>query len=277
MPPPLSRRAFIKSGALAAGSGLAGPLLYARLGDSFAASAAAPAGGGPYFVAPGGSDENPGTLSLPFASPHRALQAVRQRRGPVFLRGGTYYLPEPLVFTEQDSGTKDAPLVFSAYPGEHPVISGGIRLEHLDWQPYRDGILQAKVPATLATEEIFINGERQVLARYPNFNPKAQLFRRICRRRHCARARRPLGGSDRRLLSRQCIRPSGRLHLADHRQGRGGRSDDGGRLAEQPWRGRAPDLRFVENIFEELDAPGEWFLDRKTQHPCIFTHRRDWI
>ena len=24
------------------------------------------------------------------------------------------------------------------------------------------------------------------------------------------------------------------------------------------------DRRFVENIFEELDAPGEWFLDRKT-------------
>ena len=24
------------------------------------------------------------------------------------------------------------------------------------------------------------------------------------------------------------------------------------------------EYRFVENIFEELDAPGEWFLDRKT-------------
>ena len=23
-------------------------------------------------------------------------------------------------------------------------------------------------------------------------------------------------------------------------------------------------IRFVENIFEELDAPGEWFLDAKT-------------
>ncbi|ULT43447.1 hypothetical protein KRR40_08445 [Niabella defluvii] len=24
-----------------------------------------------------------------------------------------------------------------------------------------------------------------------------------------------------------------------------------------------PDKRFVENVFEELDAPGEWFLDKE--------------
>ena len=28
--------------------------------------------------------------------------------------------------------------------------------------------------------------------------------------------------------------------------------------------GHARQYRFVENIFEELDAPGEWFLDAKT-------------
>jgi hypothetical protein len=49
-------------------------------------------------------------------------------------------------------------------------------LEALDWQPYRDGIYQAKVPADLRTEEIFVNGERQILARYPNFDPSAQYF-----------------------------------------------------------------------------------------------------
>ncbi len=32
------------------------------------------------------------------------------------------------------------------------------------------------MPDDLQTEEIFVNGERQILARYPNFDPKAQYF-----------------------------------------------------------------------------------------------------
>src|ERR1035437_9114282 len=115
----------------------------------------------PYVVSPAGNDSNPGTLEKPFATLQRAQQATRQKRGNVFLRGGTYYLPAPLVFTAQDSGTKDAPGIFQSYRGEKAVISGGIRLDHVDWQPFTNGILQAHVPADLQTEEIFINGERQ--------------------------------------------------------------------------------------------------------------------
>jgi hypothetical protein len=92
------------------------------------------------------------------------------------LRGGTYYLQEPLRFTAADSGTKAAPVVYQAYATEQPVISGGIRLEKLNWQPHRNGIFQAKVSDALQTEEIFVNGERQILARYPNFDPTSQYF-----------------------------------------------------------------------------------------------------
>ncbi len=46
----------------------------------------------------------------------------------------------------------------------------------LDWKPYRDGIFQASVPEDSRTEEIFVNGDRQTLARFPNFDPKAQYF-----------------------------------------------------------------------------------------------------
>jgi hypothetical protein len=67
-------------------------------------------------------------------------------------------------------------VIFQNFQGEHPVISGGVRLENLDWQPFTNGIFQAKVPADLQTEEIFVNRERQILARYPNFDPKAPYF-----------------------------------------------------------------------------------------------------
>ena|ERR1039458_9742096 len=83
-----------------------------------------PAFAQPYYVAPGGNDANPGTLVKPFASLQRAQSAVRQKPGAVFLRGGTYYLPETLVFTAKDSGTKDVPAIFQGISGNLVKSSG---------------------------------------------------------------------------------------------------------------------------------------------------------
>ncbi len=227
----------------------------------------------PYFVAPSGDDANPGTQQKPFASLQRAQQAVRQNRGDVFLRGGTYYLPAPLVFTADDSGTKDAPVVFQNYQNEKPVISGGIKLDNLKWQPFTNGILQAKVQEDLQTEEVFINGERQILARYPNFDPKAKYFDGFAAdassKERAARWANPVGGYY------HAMHPA---FWGDFTWRITGKNTNGEPTLEGGWqnnRGAAAhsDVRFVENIFEELDAPGEWFLDSKTHtlyfHPPV--------
>jgi hypothetical protein len=223
----------------------------------------------PYYVSPSGNDANSGSLQKPFATLQRAQEAVRQERGEVFLRSGTYYLPAPLVFTAADSGTKDAPVVFQNYRNEQPVISGGIKLNNLNWQPLTNGILQTKVPPDLKTEEIFINGERQFLARYPNFDPKAKYFDGFA--------------ADAISMARAACwaNPVGGYYHAMHPAFWGdftwritGKNTNGEPTLEGGWqnnRGAAAhrDVRFVENIFEELDAPGEWFLDAKT-HTLYF-------
>jgi hypothetical protein len=229
-----------------------------------------PACGQPYFVAPTGNDANPGTLERPFASLARAQQAVRQKPGSVWLRGGTYYLPEKLVFTAQDSGTRAAPVVYQAYGSEHPIISGGIKLEKLDWQPYRDGIVQAKVPENLRTEEIFLNGERQILARYPNFDPKAQYFDGFAADaispERAARWADPAGGyfhaMHPALWGDFTWRITGKDAKGEVTKEGGWQNNRGGEVHQK--------IRFVENIFEELDAPGEWFLNTKTHMLYFF-------
>jgi len=128
---------------------------------------ALPAYGSAYFVAPDGRDMNPGTMEKPFATLRRAQEALRQKRGEVFLRGGTYHLSAPLVFNAEDSGTKESPVIFQAYQNEQPVISGGVKLDKLDWQPWTNGIFEAKVPEDLRTEEIFVNGQRQIWRAIP--------------------------------------------------------------------------------------------------------------
>ena len=232
---------------------------------------ALPAFGQPYYVAPAGSDTNPGTVERPFASLQRAQQAVRQKPRNVFLRGGTYYLPETLGFTAADSGTADAPVSYQAYQNEKPVISGGVKLEQLNWQPFQDGIFQAKVPVDLRTEEIFVNGERKILARYPNFDPSAQALTASPPTRSL-RIAPPAGLTDPAAIFHAPV-ALGRFHLASPARHNGER-DPRRRLAEQPAVVHRND-RFVENI-RGTDARRMVVLDSKS-NARYFYPPPDWI
>lgn len=225
-----------------------------------------------YVVAPDGNDANPGTLERPFATLQRAREAMRKEKGGVKVRGGIYYLPKTLRFTAEDSGTKEVPAVYEAYENETPIFRGGIKMGPLKWESYRDGIMKAKVPEDFETDQIFVNGELQLMARFPNFDPKAQYFN---------------GSVKAAELTERSARwtdpASGYFHEA-HRSFWGsltylirGKEPNGELVLEGGWQNNRPapggrrneDVRYVENIFEELDAPGEWFHDKKT-HTLYF-------
>lgn len=95
----------------------------------------------------GGSDSNLGTRSEPFLTLERARKEVRNINKDmtadviVYLRDGTYELEEPLVFQAHDSGQNGYRVIYMAYPGEHPVITGGKRIS--GWIPVGNGIYQA--------------------------------------------------------------------------------------------------------------------------------------
>jgi hypothetical protein len=216
------------------------------------------------YVSPRGSDQAPGTKAQPFrtfAAAQRAARRSGARR--VHFRQGVYYLPETVVFTEADSGTAEAPVVYLAEPGETVVLSGGVRL-NLHWTPYRDGILQAQVPAGLQTDQLFVNGERQHMARYPNYDPRAQYFNGWAAdafsKERAARWANPAGGF---------MHAMHRYLWGDFHYEITGKSADGAITYVGGWQnnrqlGMHDQYRFVENIFEELDAQGEWYLDSKS-------------
>jgi hypothetical protein len=85
--------------------------MIATIGLMIALCASAPAEvySAQIYVATTGSDTNPGTLEKPLATLQRAQQAARKMAGREAVRisvgEGTYYLPETLVFTAEDSGT----------------------------------------------------------------------------------------------------------------------------------------------------------------------------
>ena len=149
-----------------------------------------------FFVSPSGNDAAAGTLTAPFATLRRARAAVVALPLPtriaaggvvIYLRGGTHYLDNAtLALDATDSYTS-----YAAYNSEPAVIAGARLLTGLAWAPAPQGggvqaapvslpdpRLQAWMDAgsTLAppppvVNELYINGVRQLRARYPNGNP----------------------------------------------------------------------------------------------------------
>ena len=127
------------------------------------------------YVAPGGSDSNDGSQQSPLATIAAAQGALRKSKKlgqepcVVTLADGVYYLPEALVFTPEDSGSATFPVVYRAQNQARAVLSGGLKLD-LEWQPYKDGIFQAKTAPGLDIDQLFINSANQPMARYPNYD-----------------------------------------------------------------------------------------------------------
>jgi hypothetical protein len=221
-------------------------------------------------VSPAGNDANPGTSNKPLATLAAAQAQARQSVGreavTVLLHAGTYHLPDALRFTAQDSGTKEFPVSYEAAPGEAPVISGA-KLLQLKWSPGNGGVWSAPVPNGLVFDQLCADGTKMIRARYPNFNPADVHFGGVSR-----------DATDPARLSRYAD-PVGLFIHGYHNRGWGSqhyeiveKAPDGryrldGKDTRVSTTYREPpsaDQLLVENVWEELDAPGEWFLDRRS-------------
>ena len=140
-----------------------------------------------FFVAKNGNDAWSGKLPAPnaegtdgpFATLARAQDAVRELKAKkglkqpltVMVRGGKYYLEETFVLSAVESGTQDCPIIYTAYPGEKPILSGGRRVT--GWKTYKGKILQAEIPGAkggkIKARQLFFNGKRQIRASWPKF------------------------------------------------------------------------------------------------------------
>jgi len=113
------------------------------------AATASVAVGRDFFVAPNGSDSNPGTLEKPFATIARARDAVRPTIATmtgditVWIRGGRYYLKEAIALDDRDGGTGTHRVIYRNYKDEKAIILGGTPVT--GWAPYERGIMKADV------------------------------------------------------------------------------------------------------------------------------------
>ena len=167
-----------------------------------------------YYVAIDGDDANDGSIDAPFASIEKARDVIRAldktgRDGiTVAIKAGDYSVAG-LTFTAEDSGTKECPIVYTAYGDGEVIFNAGVTLQSGDFAKVSDeatlerlqdsvedkiyyidlgklgitaedyGKLYAIGAYNYASQydgdyvgpqyaELFINDSRQTIARYPN-------------------------------------------------------------------------------------------------------------
>ncbi|MBN1673345.1 MAG: right-handed parallel beta-helix repeat-containing protein [Kiritimatiellae bacterium] len=266
------------------------------------------AGGVELFVSTKGNDAwsgrratpNAAKTDGPFATLQRALDEIPTLKGAaglqppvsIALRGGTYFLSEPVTIAPRHSGVyawdgrqkkeQRVPVTLAAYKDEKPVLSGGTRIT--GWRKTKIGarnVWVAELPEVAAGKryfrQLFVNGKRRFRPRLP-----AKGLFRIAGLPD-ATPETPLREGQRRFEY-----ADGDLHnwrnlqdvevvilqrwIEARMRVRG--VDEANRLVTLSARTRFV-LRddheahrqegteyYVENVFEALTKPGQWYLDR---------------
>jgi Fibronectin type III domain/GH141 insertion domain len=127
---------------------------------------------GDIYVSPWGSDRAPGTWWLPVRTLQRARDLVRARNTTltadltVHIYPGVQRLSAPLVLDARDSGSGGHRVIWQGSPGT--VISGGRQVTGWHPVPGRPGLWAARAPKGLDnTRQLYVDGVREQRARGP--------------------------------------------------------------------------------------------------------------
>ena len=239
-------------------------------------------------VAAVGNDANPGTAARPFATIERARDAIRslKQAGPlqepvtVRIRGGVYPIAREIRFGPEDSGTAECPITYLGVGPEPVVLDGGRRIN--GWRKHDDKLWVAMLPEVAKGEwyfrQLFVNGQQRVRARTPNQGyltvaacpegtPKTADYHKDCQTfefkpgdiradwtnltdvevivyHFWTDSHVPILSVDSEKNLVTFAHKAGKVFTDDF-------TENGARY-------------IVENVFEGLDAPGEWYLNRRS-------------
>ena len=238
------------------------------------------------YVSPTGDDLNSGELVTPVRSIHRAQKLAEPYFGKkeihfVFM-DGVHYLDSTLVVTPEMSGTADCPVFYEAQHEGKSVVSGGKKLNQR-WEKWKENIYVSQLtdPTVSVIDQLYVNGTRKPMARYPNrngknvfdawdlshqvtpdaevdmFNPKRVAEWKNPKGAYIHAMHNSLWGDMHWLVT-------GKKEV-EGKQGKK-RTQETQLVYEGGWQNNRPSAmhpvyRMIENVFEELDEPGEWFFD----------------
>ena len=243
------------------------------------------------YISPAGSDSNPGTREAPLATLNGAMDKARLLKEKDLVKdtieiialSGNYFMMQPIVITEKESGTPDKPLVIKAGRGEKPVFTAGVRIG--GFERISKNLWRAFIPQVAwydsYFEQLYVNGRRAVRAQTPNEGfyfvknvSETILEKGEGRSPEFAVQRIELDSTDAKCFksfseddfqdaivtfyhkwdnTRKSVSHFSSRESAIYTTGEG----------MKPWNSLDNKTRYkVENYKAALDSPGEWFLER---------------
>jgi hypothetical protein len=235
------------------------------------------------FVSALGDDNSQGSEKAPFRTLHRAQKeafTLQYDDVNIVIGSGTYYLDKPLVFDSAHCSAKKRKILFKAGSGEKPRISGGITISE-KWMEMGDGAWKCTITNPILREkgftQLFFKGKRQTLSRYPKegycypapgklswphqefaFNPTdftkktwkkpEEAVLHIFGKNHWGNLQWKISDID--WNTHTIFLGEGGYQINDIIQG-----EEGSGLDERS-------AYYIENVFEELSNPGEWYFDK---------------
>lgn len=217
------------------------------------------------FVSEKGQSNANGTIAKPFNSLELALKQAKtlmDKNVIIEIRQGNYYLEKKIAINSADFLAKS--LIIRAYQNEKVNIIGAKPFQP-EWKPFQvqKNIWQAKIDLNEPPDRIYLNGKSLRMARYPNFSQNSKPFNGTAK-----------DAIDQSRISSWKNFQNIFVHgLQNYRWGSlhyvsKGKDEKGNLILEGGWQinresSLHQEFRFVENVFEELDAPEEWFYDKE--------------
>ncbi len=242
-----------------------------------------------FYVSKDGNDAwsgkipSPSSSDGPFATLERARDEIRKLKNgkevnipfTVYVRDGTYTIEKTFLLESEDSGTEDYPITYQSYENEKPVLTGSKTVA--EFKPYKGEILQCDLKKNnfdkIIFKQIFFCNKRQIIARYPNLDvkdPHGGVWAYI--------ASVDTGGVKDHFIctddvikkwtnleqSEICIFPGydWAWNIIPIKSANQEKSEII-LTKNASYNLRIGDRYYVRNLFEELDSPGEWYVDRK--------------
>ena len=220
------------------------------------------------YVSPNGDDSSDGSVICPFKTVERARRAVAQRNGSmegditVYILPGTYVLEDSLRFTAEDSGMNGFNVIYRGASKGRTVLSGGKKIEGWTLHDAAKNIWRA--PANgVRSRQMFVNGKRVWRASTTNI-PKLQdsdvpgVYETVGEN---------IFASFRNPTEIELVGVGAWNNWPGAEYRSPIKAIDGKKLilsdANSSLQMTLEQMPFdrIENVFEFLDTPGEWYLD----------------
>ena len=216
------------------------------------------------YVGPESSGGNEGAEEASFTNIKSAIDLAKRLRAEgetrpieVRLQPGDYHLDSPL---EIDSSLGDFSLAGS---GPEAVAVKGSAVLDLGWEQHEGSVYASKIPSGLYIDQLYADGVLQILARYPDYDENGGHFQGHApdafSKERISSWKNPVGA----VLNSMHSHEWGDFHhVITGLSPEGEPVLEGGHQNNRPAEPH-PEYRMVENVFEELDSPGEWYLDKE--------------